>query len=443
MRQITSMEYIINWRDLDINDFFTPQMNVAERRAVIIFASFNPNGYIREKSVRLMKDIDGALPYIMLRQNDWVQQIRQAASRAFLYRLQRLSPGEMLAALPFAEKLKWSFRSSHDEYINHFLSVLSTPEHIQDLMCGLENAYVKTRKICIDALFVILSSKTKLAVERLICEPEPFLRATIFRKLNEIGQITDEAIDIFLHDKYPVNRIVAFQYLLDKNANNINEVAEKLLLDKNAAVREVAQNAIQKQTLDFDFRNFYLNNLNLYPVAAIYGLGEKGASVDTIHIEVFLDDARVGVVKSAMTSLIRLGNNKYSPIIIEMLNDNRVGIVKTARNLILKCGQQNYQRVKEIFQNTMFENVKLKCMDVLFTAPKWSSIIYMLDMMFGNEGSIKEKSLEAVRRWLLRFNKSFSLPSEMQIAEIQSLLCMLSGMLPPDIEKEILFVLPK
>jgi len=221
IRQTTSMEWSIDWRELNINSFFTSQMDAQDRRALTVFASFNPNGFIRERAVKLMQEFDGTLPYIILRQNDWVLQVRQAASTAFAYRMQRLSDGEILAALPFAEKLKWSSRGSHGEYTSRFFEALTAPEHLPDLLKGLESKNVRTRRICVNALFGVQPPKTILAFERLTRDPEPFLRATIFRKLSGIGQDMSDSIEVFLRDKYPVNRMLGFQFLLDTNARNI------------------------------------------------------------------------------------------------------------------------------------------------------------------------------------------------------------------------------
>ena len=56
MRQTTSMEWNINWCKLKVENFLTPAMNINDRRAVIVFASFNPNGFIREQAVRMMSE---------------------------------------------------------------------------------------------------------------------------------------------------------------------------------------------------------------------------------------------------------------------------------------------------------------------------------------------------------------------------------------------------
>ncbi|MDR1000555.1 MAG: HEAT repeat domain-containing protein [Clostridiales bacterium] len=442
MRQTTSIEWGIDWSKLDIENFFTYQMNDDERRALIVFASFNPNGFIRERAVRLMSGYDGTLPYIILRQNDWAAQVRQAASVACQYRLCHLSKGEILAALPFADKLKRSGRARQDGYDNLFLLALTSPENERDLMAGLEDSNIRTRRICIDAMFSVPRPNMSLAFKQMTREPDPFLRSTIFEKLVVLGQNMDEAIREFLRDKYPANRLLAFRYLLNIHADNRSEIARDLLLDKSAAVRTFAQDFIREQLPDFDFREFYHNHLNSHTIAAILGLGEKGLPCDAEKVEGYLGDARVGVVKAAMASLMRLDSEKYCQVVTEMLDDSRAGIVKTARNLILKSVRLDYDRVWEIFENTIFEHTRLKCLSILFNASKWSRLTYMLKALKRDEETIRAVGLASINSWLAAFNNSFTLPSKQQGDKLRQLIGDLKGILPPSVEKELLFAVP-
>ena len=440
VRQTSSMTWGINWHALDIAGFFTFQMDDADRRAVCIFASFNPNGFIREKAVHMLQEFDGTLPYILLRLNDWVSQVRQTASAAFSFRLQRLSKGELLTALPFAEKLKGAGRGDHDVYIQRISSVLTAPEHAQDLRLGLDNANVKTRRICTDALFSASPPKVELALERLYSEPEPFLRAGIFQKLNNLGQRMDDAAGVFLNDKYPLNRILAFQYIQDTGHDRVWDIAVKLLLDRSSMIREAAQNALTRQNPTFDFRAFYRGNLTQYPAIAINELGGNGIQSDTEEISEYLEDERGRVVKSAMAALMRLDSEKYSPVITEMLADARPGIVKTARNLIVKHGRPDFERVWEILQNTPWEDTQSKCTDILFTATKWPRLIYMLEALVRNDAHSKAKALDGIKRWVFHFNRSFVIPSSEQSMKIRSLIMALPGVLSPGLERELLFL---
>jgi len=418
MRQTTSMEWFINWRDYAIDSFFTSSMNECKRRAVVIFASFNPNGFIRERAVRMMKDYADTLPFIILRQNDWVVQVRQAAALSFTYRLQNLSDGEIIAAIPFADKLRWSSRGSHDEYTEKFFAVLTSPAYEQDLLKGFASSNIRTRRICTNALFGVKYPNIKLAFKRLILEPDPFLRAAIFKKLNSRGQKMDSTIGIFLNDKYSLNRILAFQYLCDNDQNRALQVAQDLLLDKNAAVRENARQYISNKVLDFDFRSFYKAHMADFSVSAISGLGETGKEEDTIVIEGYLNSATTSAARAAMTAVMRLDGTKYALAITEFLADHRVGLVKTARNLIIKVNSPDYVRVMEILRSTPYENTKQKCFSILLTAGKWQRLIYILDVLENGGLQMVETSMAALKGWIIGYNSSFAVASAAQIEKL-------------------------
>ncbi|MCL1913528.1 MAG: hypothetical protein FWG10_06580 [Eubacteriaceae bacterium] len=74
-------------------------MGTEEIRAVVVFASFNPNGFIRERAVKFMKECRNTLPFAVLRQNDWVFEVRGAALECACYRLCKLAAGELVSAL--------------------------------------------------------------------------------------------------------------------------------------------------------------------------------------------------------------------------------------------------------------------------------------------------------------------------------------------------------
>jgi hypothetical protein len=196
------------------------------------------------------------------------------------------------------------------------------------------------------------------------------------------------------------------------------------------------------QTPEFDFRGFYFGCLDQNTAVAICGLGEKGRSGDAVALSKYLNDVRTPVVKSTMISLMRLAGKHYSNAIMEMLNDGRAGIVKTARNLITQMSLPDFEKVKEIFSVTAYKHTKLKCLDILFAASKWTGIIYMLEAVSDDDEDIREKALCAINRWLFCFNRSCALPSNKQIEKIRNIIHELERKLPENTQKELLFVLP-
>lgn len=441
MRQTTSMEWNINWRKYKIEDFFTSKMSVAERRAIIIFASFNPNGYIREKAVVMMKVYDNTLPYIILRQNDWVVQVRQAASRSFDERLQKLNEGELLIALPYAEKLKWSSRGSHGEYTKRFFQKLTSPEHREDLKKGLQSTNVRTRRICINALLESSQSGSLLALNHLKLEPDPFLRSMLFRQLCGTKMNLNEVAMVMLRDNYSINRIIALQYLRDENEKDIWDIACTLLFDKNASVRVMAREILQERDNDFDFRSFYIAALEENNVLAIAGLGETGQAVDAHYMERYLGDERMMVVRSVLTALMSLDADKYASTTHNMLGEDRIGIVKTAQQLIMKYNVPDYDEIRNIFWSTPYEYTKIKCAAILFSASKWQRLVYMLEVLSCDSESLQRLARQAIQGWLSNFNKFFAQANMQQKEMIQGLLEKQNDKLADSIKKELLFVL--
>ncbi|MEL7649705.1 MAG: hypothetical protein AAGU76_16540 [Sedimentibacter sp.] len=441
MRQTTSMEWNINWREQKIGNFFTSTMNIEERKSVLIFASFNANGFIRERAVQMMGDYDGSLPYIILRQNDWVLQVRQAASKAFDKRMQNLSKGEILTSLPFAEKLKWSSRGSHGEYTQKFFDKLVSPEHKEDLARGLQSQNLRTRRICIGALFEASQPDIQKAFERLTDEPEPFLRTVLFEKLRKIGIDMAEPSRIMLRDKFTRNRILALQYLYDKQAGEIYDICVNALMDKDAYVRAFARSIILKYNPNFDFRATYLENIEKAGAPAILGIGEIGQLIDAEIIEEYLDDSRIAIVRATLVSLMRLNSEKYKALLTDMLTDSRIGMIKTAQKLILKYNVQNFSRTFEIFQGTPYEYTRVKCAAILFKASKWERLIYMLEALSAEEESIKKLALQSIQRWIFTFNRSYVQVSSQQKNKIQILIEKHKERLSVNLTRELKFLL--
>jgi len=433
------MEWNVDWRRLNAASFFATGMSPSERKAGAVFASFHPNGYIREQAVRLMQGFDGTLPYILLRINDWVAQVRQAATEAFEYRMRNLSAGQIIEALSFAEKLRWSGRGLHGELTRYFFESLTNPQHKPDLLDGLKSKNIRTRRICVNALADNREQNLDLLNQLLTSEPDPFLRRVIFFSLSTSGQDMGETSMLMIRDKCAANRLLAIQYVYLYRPDRYFDVLKDLLMDKNAAIRGIAVDNIERYyDADFDFRAAYLSRLCDKTAIAILGLGEKGEKADVSTIEPYLDDQGVAVTKAAMTATMKLDEPRFSRRILDMLDDARPGVSKTARRLTAKLG--DYSRVHEIFHSTEYDHTKINCAAILFFASKWQSIIYMLKALTNESESVRNLAMLAILRWLSVFNRSYDTPTEPQKKAVSEMIGRLGDELPPKLKRELLFL---
>jgi HEAT repeat protein len=441
MRQTTSMEWISYWRRLSINSFFTSEMSENARRAVVVFASFNPNGFIRERAVLKLKDYAGTLPFTILRLNDWVPQVRQAAVESADYRLARLADGELIAALPFADKLSRSGRARNaNTYIKRILTAMTSEENEKELTAGLNSSELRTRRICATALFNKEQPRYDLAANQLQNETDPFLRANIFRRLISRNQDVSVIAEVFLTDKYPLNRGLALQYLGDRKHINAPQWAEKLLLDKSASVRETARCYLKKNLPAYDYCSYYKSHLNDSTATAILGLGETGAAEVAGEIENYLRSKQPSVVRAALTAMMRLNSAKYTASTINFLADSREGVVKTARNLLLKTTVPDYGRVLEIFRATQYPNTKQKCFSILLTASKWQRLVFILEALESGDSSLRESAKFALNKWIGSYNRSYAVAAPAQIEEIRKRIERLRRVLTDETQRQLLFL---
>ncbi|NLK95767.1 MAG: hypothetical protein GX275_11390 [Clostridiales bacterium] len=440
MRQTTSMEWSIDWRRLKVENFLTNKMSNYEKRAVIIFSSFNPNGYIREKAVKLLLNFQNTLPYITLRKNDWVLQVRQAAHLAFCKRIEEAEDMELLRTLPFLEKLRRSSGDAYVELSEIIYKKMSSPLGQEVIKKGSKSNEIYTRKMCFNILFEMKLPINPWVIEHLKRERDPFLRKMIFIKLVEGKTDISEISRQFLNDKYGAIRVMALQYIYDNRKEIVLQEAKRMLLDKNPYVRELARKIIKELCPSINIYKFYIDNLSTNTQCAILGLGEIGSIEDCSIIEPYLYIDNVSIVRASMITLMRLNSEKYKTTITEMLLSVNKSILKTATVLIEKYSVENFERIFEIYERTNYENNKIKCVKLLFRASKWQRLIYMLITIKSEYDSVKLLSIKGIDSWIMSFNSSFTRPTNKERLTIIKLINEEKSILDVRVKNQLLFL---
>lgn len=443
MREKVSMEWSIDWSKYEIEDFLTPDMDEDSRRAVIILASFNPNGYVREKALRVMAAYEHTLPFIALRLNDWVGKVRAVAAAAFKGRLLHFSEGELLSALPYIEKAMRGNRNCEEDYAALTMEVLRSDLYAAELLNGLKSANHNKRRFCIRTMLASTPSDISLALAHLKKEPEPFLRALLFEKIVESGAQAREVATALLRDKFPRNRMLALAYLRSAKDEALWDATQSALLDKNIAVRFLAREIIGEIREGFDFRGFYINAMQeANAPGAILGLGETGREGDAELVMPYLDSALSSAVSAAMVTAMRLNPREYADTITRMLLDKRLRVVKTAQRLILKFHRADYPAIHTIFLQSTDEKAQRRCLYLLHKAPnKWERLLYMLDGAAAESEGVQSTAIIFLRHWEEHFNDSFVLPNATQKERIAEMLAANKTRLPSDTARFVEFSL--
>jgi len=441
MRETTSMEWFIDWRKLHIEDLVTTQMSREEIRTVAVFSTFNPNGFIRQRAVEALVSFESTLPFIMVRLNDWVNNVRQAALVSFSKRLKVASEQELLLAMPMMEKLRRSERCDYSEICSLFAPVINDSGNKHILVNGLNDEDPRIRRFCCRILLDSPDANAEILRQYVVRERVPFSRRIVFEALIDAEAEVADLADLFLADKFPGNRYLALQYLHKAGRDDIFRKAESLLLDRSATVRELARSIVREIDPCYDLPDFYMKSIRANPVSSILGLGEVGSPVVCETIEKYLYCDKVSVIRAAMISLMRLDAPRHGRVILELLLSEQTGIVKTARSLIQKYTAYDYPRIYEIYQNTPYENTKLKCIALLFSAGKWERVIYILRILSDGNPRLEALSQSELYKWYDSYNRSYVVATEEQKAITQDLLDRNKDRLSAKLRCQLLFLM--
>ncbi len=107
----------------------------ATRTAVLGVLSNHHNGYVREEAVRLLSQVtDGSeVPYLLVRQNDWVAPISVRARQAVAERLHDGYLPHFVRALPLVVRLLGMSRRDHVATVRKVVGMLCQAEHEDEL----------------------------------------------------------------------------------------------------------------------------------------------------------------------------------------------------------------------------------------------------------------------------------------------------------------------
>ncbi len=442
MREKTSIEWFISWGQIDPKAFLSLAISDDEKKAVLVFASFHPNGYLREKAVLLLAGCWRSLPFILLRMNDWVPQVRAAALKAFDCRMQKLAVGELQESLPYAEKLGKGSRAFHGSYIDRLYQLLLCPQNESELALGLSSGHPFTRLLCMKALLRMEKPDTDRILRCLAQERVPHLRWLIYEALLACeGSDRHKVMAQMLADPYARIKNHVLWLMYTNHEQNTHDVAVRYLTDKSASVRDLGRWVVRKYDPGYDFRAFYRQSMESQTYAAICGLGETGTAADADILRPYIDQERERVVRAAMRSLMRLAPERFGTLMAKLLGDSRKGVAKEAY-MLLSAGRFTglAEEIYQLFTDTTSGYIQKKCALLLFRCPKWEAVIYMLEALSSSDEEIREYALMNIEGWTAGFNRSFSAATAGQSQRIKELISRQENLLGPKRVQSLLFL---
>jgi HEAT repeat protein len=385
------------------------------------------DGYKRENAVRRLGMLGNplAIQKLLVRVNDWVPEVRDAARESILKLAVTDNTEAFIHYLPDLYHLRTCGRGDHRVFIEAIEAFLSDNESSNFLIQGLDNEDPLVVRHCMSLIIRHDLLATETIVQKCLDHSDVVVRVRasgLLRKLN--GEILESVLSKALIDRFMPIRREAFQIAIRHSAYS-KDLPEKYLFDRHPSIRGLAIRFLVKNGVDV--KTIYLRNIkSLEPKilrCVIWGLGELNCSESISSIKGFLNNSHPSVRKQTINSLAKLMEDGSSEILISCLGDDSSAVCKEAARLLSKHGVTfTCDQLLVIIERSGHKHTLDTCFGIARRINKWERLVFiasLFDERYRTKFRDVDQLRNSIRQWDDEFNRSYSQPTKDQL----SLLC--------------------
>ncbi len=437
------MRYYCDWhsrrkwdhfRKQDVGKLPTPRTTQA---AALGLASFHGNGHVRERAVQLLDAIeDGSeLPFILIRLNDWVDAVRQAARLAVERRLHGGAFQAFIANVALVFRLLEQQRADHRPLVQAVVRGLVQPEHEAALVDIVQSDNRSVRRTAFRAAMELSGPHQVRLANVCIRSTDPVIRLWCVRLATSIFD-SDGLAAFLCHCEGDTFMPVRREVLRARVECLPGECAEALnaaLFDPSPAIREEARFHLRKRG-QVEFAEIYRRAIQEGSVfgGVIAGLGDTGSTEDAKLVLPFLHSESARLRMASVAAIGRLDVATHVEAIFERLTDRSPRVAKEAAKVLRECVSSiGTERLWRMFCSDEREHVRMAVLRLIDGLGSWEKLGYMIRAAADPNERIAARAMISASRL---YNRVYTQPSEIQRQEIEESLLVTAGMLPASFE---------
>lgn len=308
----------------------------------LVTLSRDYDGFVREEATwRLAKSpAPVALQAIVLRLNDWVYEVRQAARGAAVMFLETERLPAVLAALEAIVRLSGKSRTDHSYFVDQVGAFLDRPEHRSPVLTRFRKSRGPVASFLLSRM-LRWPEAAQAEVVRLSTTHKDFLVRSRFLSACEVsGTLGEAALRALFADRHPRNRQKAFLALWKNAPADRLALLEMALLDPSGAVRSVALWAAKQISFDLAaFVDTQGNGEALAPRAYLGWLQLLGVLKNRESlplVEKAFADARPQVRQAALLAWVNISRETADVPTVQAMIDSSPKVAKLAGQLLRK-----------------------------------------------------------------------------------------------------------
>ncbi len=412
------------WIELQPDDISKLPVTKQSRGAVLGIASFHANGHVREAAVRQLNDVDDGteLPFLLIRNNDWVAKVQQSARAAVEQRVRQGRFDFSARNLYLLFRLLDKQRAEHSELVALAVHQLVQPKHRAMLLeaLGSSDRYIRRNVFRLSmatsgidlAELIRVGTQSSDEVIRLWAIRQA---TTVFKEQDLDGLLAQAKHDAFL----PVRREV-LNVRLERFPKEADEYLRFVLIDRSPSVRELARFYLRKRGVT-DLVRLYQDKLKTGEIdVAIAGIGETGERADADYLVRYFRAFTSRERQAAVRAVGQLAASEFIESLVERLSDDSPRVSQEAARWL---GDHVFNigapRLWALFQKDDRQHVKLCVLKLMDKFSIWHKLPYLIEAAAHPEHRIAAFAIGRTER--LR-NRVFTHPSAVEQQQIHQAL---------------------
>lgn len=381
------------------------------------------DGYTREAAIRALDNCSTGeeLPFILIRMNDWVENVRAVAAQLLEARLRGDYVPYFVQYLPLVLRLQRAGRRDHRSTVEKIQKLLSAPGALTFVEAGMSSKDVATRRFCYGvSLETRDPARYAVIARRALTDTNVRIALDALHALSQFAPSPDlkQIVDSALKINRPTVRLAALRLVLEKYPDSGQEECRRSLLDPHSGVRQLAQFYFQKGST-LDVREFYSNALSSAIAkdlpAAVAGIGETGSKSQISLVTPFLASKRPVIRVRALHAIANLDRDFPPSDFLRALEDtNNRAVRESALFLRKKVNAIGGEQIWEIHRRLSNPRHRKWTLFLLAGLSKWESVYYLIRALDDQDGLVRLLAQGHMDVWLAHFNRTFPVPREDQ-----------------------------
>ena len=412
--------------------------------SLVGLVSFHYSGYVREAAVgELAKQSTGKeLPFLLIRLNDWVSEVHDAAARAVRERIEPTYAVHLLANISLVLRLRACGRVDK-QFVDDVCGLLKRPDCKDVLQTGMPSKDKTIRRISFQlAAEADLSTRSSI-IRAVMTDPDAVARAWAVRHF--LPDVTPDelpsVIEPMLSDRYVPVRRHALWAVATKRPDLAVEPLRRALLDSHISMRETARQFLSVAGVP-NPRDFYVEATDrgaaTQRFAAIRGLGESGKAADVSLLSADLAASLPRLRRAAVYAMGKLDVEGCLTKLTAFLSDVKASVSREALKSLLPMARHvPLDELERLLASKANFHVRRNALTLILHTEKWRKLPPMLNACTDEDAKIAGLAARALRHWFVNCNRSFAEPTQADLERIQSVLSKAESKLPHGAANEL------